>query len=147
MKPVPAFALAFGSAAAAPALEAAIVLLVGGELFEPLGLVFVGAVLACAIAIVLVCGVPTVLLLKHFHKLEFRWVALTAFVGGALGPLLIASLPPLSSDDFSVEASALRVAIGAVFFGTIGLISALCFWFVLERAMRPNTSLERTREG
>jgi hypothetical protein len=100
------------------------------------GSLFLGLILGCiGIAAALVAGFPLLLALRKFNRLSL--VSATA-AGAVLG--LATSVLLWTVDSFRPSVFPLGCLIGA-----------LCGWIALRvsggRFMRPNKSLERTREG
>ena len=115
---------------------------------------------AIAAAHVIVLGIPSYVLLSRMGLL--RWWSLTAlgFVAGCI-PVAILFWPlryagPGSSsqengvwtmiDGMPTTAGWLLYAGSVAWFGMLGAIGAIAFWFSHKRSMRSNTSLERTRD-
>jgi ABC-type enterochelin transport system permease subunit len=100
------------------------------------GSLFLGIILGCiGIAAALVAGFPLLLALRKFNRLSLVSATLA---GAVLG--LVTSVLLWAADSFRPPIFPLGCLIGA-----------LCGWIAMRvsggRFMRPNKSLERTREG
>jgi hypothetical protein len=113
-----------------------------------------------AVPFVVIVGIPSLIILRHFNRLSWRSLGAVGFIAAAL-PIAIYSwsdYPGYSSGgnwygapaDFVINGRKtpfgwLQYAQGILEFGLHGLIGALVFYLVWHRWSGPNNRFERSR--
>jgi len=97
------------------------------------------------VAIASGAAIPILLILHLLHAVRWLWLGIAGYVAGFV--LYGSYLLETRTQPFALQITPTSGVLASMFAGVVGWICASVCWFTIDFVMRPNTSLERTREG
>lgn len=141
--------LAYGAgvlvAAALPVAVVALLAAVSGDLSSRYTLMVLAWGSGLAFLVAAAVAVPTLLLLHWLRAVRWHWLGMAGYVSGFMlyGYYLVST----RDDPFAMQMAPGAILVASMIGGVIGWVCASACWLTIRSLIRPNTSLERTREG
>ena len=144
MKAPVAYVLGIVAAAALPVVVLAVTGFITGAPGDSLVVEILAASAGLSLVISAAVVGPTLALLHKLRAVRWLWLGLAGYGAGFL--LYGVYLFSMRNDPFALPMSPLQILTGSALGGVIGWVCASTCWFTIRWLMRPNTSLERTRD-